>query len=129
MKRRSLLIGAILGGITSLPVVGLMYLGERALGLPFVPFDIFDWMTRALPGNVLTFGIDLMVTIITVLPLGETSSAAKLAEQIIAILQLVGGGVVFGLALAYFSKDKKLVAPIYGLMGGLILLSVTLMIE
>jgi len=129
MKRRSELIGAILGGVTSLAVIGLMYLGNQVLELPFVPFDIFDWMTRILPGDVLTFGIDLMVTIITILPLGETSSAAKLAEQMIAILQLVGGGVVFGLALAYFSKDNKLVAPTYGLMGALIFLAITLMIE
>ena len=85
-----MLIGAILGGVTSLPVIGLMYLGQRVLELPFVPFDIFDWMTRTLPGPVLTFGIDTMVSIVTFLPLGETSSAAKLAEQIIAISQLFG---------------------------------------
>lgn len=129
MNRKLLLTGGLLGVVTSFAIIGLMYLGERVLGLPFVPFDIFDWMTRALPGALLTFGIDTMVAIITILPLGETSSAAKLAEQTIAVLQLVGGGAFFGVVLAYLGEKNKLVLPIYGLMGGLILLSVTLLVE
>jgi hypothetical protein len=32
-------------------------LAWKVAGLPFVPFDVFDWMTRILPGQVLAFGI------------------------------------------------------------------------
>ncbi len=33
--------------LTTLPVVGLLYLAAQLLHLPFVPFDLFDWPVRA----------------------------------------------------------------------------------
>ena len=81
MKRKSLLLGAVLGTLTSLPVIGLMYLGEQLAGLPFVPFDIFDWVARVLPGGLIAFVVQIMVSIITALQLGDTSTVAKLGEQ------------------------------------------------
>lgn len=129
MKRKHLLIGAALGALTSLAVIGLMYFGQQLAGLPFVPFDIFDWMTRTLPGGLITFGIDAMVAIITFLPLGETSSAAKTAELTIAIFQLIGGGAIFGLILAYFNEKNPQSSQVYGIIGGLALLATTLVIE
>ena len=51
-----------------------------------VPFDIFDWFARILPGDVITVGIDAMVNIIDTLNLGSTSETAKLIEQLMAAL-------------------------------------------
>jgi hypothetical protein len=46
------------------PLVALFYMAWRLAGLPFVAFDIFDWLTRTLPGPVVTFGIDTIVGVI-----------------------------------------------------------------
>jgi DMSO/TMAO reductase YedYZ molybdopterin-dependent catalytic subunit len=130
MKRRRYLLAAGLGAITSLPVIALTFMGEALLGLPIVPFDIFDWVARTLPGDVITFGIDSMVSLIRGLNLGDTSSTAKLLEQTMATTQLVVGGAVFGLILAWLAgrrdEDRGLRD---GLIGGLVLLVATVAIE
>ena len=56
MRRFSLTYGALLGTLTSLPVIALSYLGEQFADLPFIPFDLFDWLARVLPGNIITLG-------------------------------------------------------------------------
>jgi len=43
-----------------------MYLAQQLARLPFVPFELFDWITRILPGDVVTFGIDLMIDTVAV---------------------------------------------------------------
>ena len=96
-----MLWGALLGAVTSLPVMGLMFLGDQLAGLPFVPFDLFDWFARAMPGSVLTVLIDTMVSVILLLKLGEISHTAKLLEQGIAIGSMVMLSVLFGAVIAY----------------------------
>ena len=61
MRRQPLRYGALLGGVTTLALVALFFLGEQFAGLPFVPFDLFDWLARVLPGDVITLGIDGIV--------------------------------------------------------------------
>ena len=43
--------------------VAVSFLGWTAVGLPFLPFDLFDWIARILPGSVVTAGIDATVAI------------------------------------------------------------------
>jgi DMSO/TMAO reductase YedYZ molybdopterin-dependent catalytic subunit len=101
MKRRpSVAFGALLGGLTSLPLVALWYLGEQLAGLPFAPFDVFDWLARTLPGDVITLGIDTIVRTIETLNLGPTSTAAKTIEQLLGLAQILVGGVVLGALIA-----------------------------
>jgi DMSO/TMAO reductase YedYZ molybdopterin-dependent catalytic subunit len=88
--------GLILGALTALPLIGLFYLGDQVAGLPFVPFDIFDWMARILPGSVITLGIDSIVSIIDILNLGSTSTSAKLIEQLSALLLFGAAGAFLG---------------------------------
>ncbi|GAB4548494.1 MAG: hypothetical protein Kow0063_43440 [Anaerolineae bacterium] len=98
MRRLSIAFGVLLGGLTSLPVMALWYLGEQSARLPFVPFDVFDWLARTLPGDVITLAIDGIVRTIDVLNLGPTSTAAKTIEQLMGLAQiLVAGGVLGGL--------------------------------
>jgi DMSO/TMAO reductase YedYZ molybdopterin-dependent catalytic subunit len=128
----SLGVGALLGVLSSLAVIGLLLLGEKLFAFPFVPFDIFDWMTRTLPGGLIAFVVRSMVIIIaflqTFLPIGDTSTVAKLAEQSIAILQLVAGGAGFGLLLAWLNKERSQNLILYGQIGGLILLALTFIV-
>ncbi len=129
MRKISLVKGGLWGAFTALTVIALTYLGERLVALPFVPFDIFDWMTRALPGGVITFGIDAIVTLIIRLDIGPTSAVAKMVEQTIAIVQLVAGGAVFGITLAALGRRKPERLRLLGAIGGLILLIITVFFE
>jgi len=95
----------IVGGLSvaamlTAALMGIFFFAWRAAGLPFVPFDTFDWQTRVLPGRIIAFGIGSMVTVIRALKLGPTSTTAKTAEQAMAIAEmfiagLVGAFVVF----------------------------------
>jgi hypothetical protein len=77
MRRPSLFLEALLGGLTSLPLIALSYLGQQWAALPFIPFDLFDWLARVLPGQIITNIIDLMVRLITLLGLGPNGSHRK----------------------------------------------------
>jgi hypothetical protein len=93
MKKLNLGSGILVGALLTAPLIGIMYLANRVAGLPFVPFDLFDWLTRVLPGPLITFGIDLMID--TMILLGvDVADTAKTAEQVMAILQFLGGGIL-----------------------------------
>ncbi|MBI3160610.1 MAG: molybdopterin-dependent oxidoreductase [Chloroflexi bacterium] len=128
-KPTSLLTGLWLGALTSLAVIGVLYAGHALAGLPFVPFDLFDWLARVLPGGLIASVIQIMVAIIQGLNLGETSSTAKAIEQLMALTQVVAGGAAFGLALAGLGRRSPTAVPLYGLIGGLLLLAFTLAIK
>lgn len=130
-KSNSILAGAALGALSSLALIGLLGLSQHLLGSPFVPFDIFDWMARTLPGGLIRFVIGLMVAIIqflqSFLPIGNISTAAKLAEQSIAVVQFIVGGSIFGALLAWLQSKRSI--ALFGQVGGLLLLALTLIVE
>jgi len=131
-KHPSLLTGGIVGLLLTLPLLAVLYLGDQLLGLPFLPFDNFDFIARVLPGAVITFGIDIMVSIITGLQLGELSSAAKTAEQLMALGAFLAVGVLFG--LIYFvamrrAKDFQLDNYAYGIIPGFLVGAVLMAIS
>ena len=96
--------GALVGGLLTAALTGLMYFADHLAGLPFVPYDLFDWLTRVLPGSVITFGIDLMIDSMRLFSI-SVADTAKTAEQVAAVVQfvLIGSGVgifFFGLTSA-----------------------------
>lgn len=129
MKRISLAYGALLGGLTSLPLIALLYLGDQLAGLPFVPFDIFDWLARALPGGLVTFGIDAIVDLVGLLGLGQTDRTGKLIEMGMALALLVLGGAVLGGLLAWLLAQGTRRGWQAGLMAGLIAFLIVAVIE
>ncbi len=88
------------------PLLGVLYLASELSDLPFVPFDVFDQLTRSLPGSIVTFGVDAMIDTLRFLDLG-VADAAKTAERAIAVLQFLFGGMVGG--ALYFMY----VGPVY----------------
>ncbi len=96
MRRPRLIVGVILGALNGLPFIALDYLGRQWAGLPFVPFDVFDWLARILPGRILGVGIDAMVRVITVLGVGPIDSAAKRIEQLLGVAVVVAGAGLLG---------------------------------
>src|SRR5512140_1464010 len=77
--------GAALGAMLGAPLVAISYAAWRYAGLPFVAFDVFDWTTRMLPGPVVTFGIEGVVSAVRGARLGATAETAKAVEQAMAI--------------------------------------------
>ena len=118
MKRLKLGIGAAVGILLTAPQIALMFLADQWIDLPFLPFDLFDWLTRVLPGPVITFGIDLMID--GMLALGvDVADNAKTAEQIASILLYLGGGVLAGVIFSgYLSARKIKPDTITGLVMG-----------
>ncbi len=128
MRARAAFVGALLGALTSLPLLGLYALGVR-VGLPSVPFDIFDWLARVTPGAVIAFFIDTMITIIHNFSLGPTADVAKAAEMAVAQLLLVGAGIVLGLVVAWRLSLGPGSGWAWGRSGGIILALAALAVE
>lgn len=133
-EKPSVWTGALAGGLLTAPLIAVFYLASQTAGLPFVPFDLLDWLTRNLPGGVISFGIDLIVSVIAALDLGETSSTAKTAEHILAIvgfwlIGVVAGVVLFAILRARKSQQRALYGLVVGLILGLPMLFVSLQVN
>ncbi len=118
MKKLNLGTGALVGALLTAPLIGVMYLAYQLAGLPFVPFDLFDWLTRVLPGPLITFGIDLMID--TMLWLGvSVADTAKTAEQVMAVLQFFVGGIIAGIIFFAVMSVRNIKSdPIAGIVMG-----------
>jgi hypothetical protein len=102
-----LVTGALIAAMLTASLIAVFYLAWKVAGLPFVPFDVFDWMTRILPGQVLVAGIGAMVMVIRALNLGPTAAAAKAAEQAMGIAGMfftgiIAGTILFSICLPFF---------------------------
>ena len=91
--------GLFVASMVTAALIGTLYFGWAVIGLPFAPFDVFDFSTRVLPGRVIAFGIHTMVAVIQGLQLGPTAATAKAAEQAMGIIGLFVTGVVAGTIL------------------------------
>lgn len=95
VSRRVVATGFLVGIMMTAMIVSCLYAAWRLAGLPFVPFDFFDWLTRLLPGRLIAFGIDSMVSVIRALGLGPTAEIAKMMEQAMGIAGVIIIGAVF----------------------------------
>jgi DMSO/TMAO reductase YedYZ molybdopterin-dependent catalytic subunit len=98
MIKKSLGLGALVGLMGAALALTAFALGDALLGLPLLPFDFFDWMARALPGDLITNGIDAMVDVILLLGLNE-AVVAKPIEQAMAFVMV--GGVLLVVSAAF----------------------------
>jgi DMSO/TMAO reductase YedYZ molybdopterin-dependent catalytic subunit len=132
MKKSGLATGALVGALLTAALIGVMYLAYQLAGLPFVPFDLFDWVTRVLPGPVITFGIDRMIDAITLLGL-NVADVAKTGEQASAILQFFVMGVVAS-ALFWAIMSARRIRPdltaslVIGAITGLPMIAISIAI-
>ena len=130
MKKLNLGTGALAGALLTAPLIGVMYLANQLAGLPFIPFDLFDWLTRVLPGPLLTFGIDLMIDSMRWLGV-SVADTAKIAEQIMAVLQFFVGGIVpgavfFGVMSARHIKADAIAGIVIAALFGLPLIAISI---
>jgi DMSO/TMAO reductase YedYZ molybdopterin-dependent catalytic subunit len=106
MRKPNLLLGALLGLLTVAPLIALYALGNTLSGLAFAPFDLFDWSLTYIPEVLVNLGKEIMTNVITGLNLGRLDTAAKTAEQAMAVGMMIVFGIVIG-------------AAFFGLMNGL----------
>ncbi len=119
VNRPGVLTGALAGLLATVPLAAVFYLADRLAGLAFVPFDVFDWMARVLPGGVITFGIDMLIALIGGVGLGPTAAVAKAAEQLLALVLFLGLGI--GIGAIFFLVLWARAGRLSGLRAGLIL--------
>jgi DMSO/TMAO reductase YedYZ molybdopterin-dependent catalytic subunit len=125
MKRTSLKLGALLGGLTALPLLGLLYLAYQVANLPFVPFDIFDWVARVLPGDLVTFGIDSVVSFVRLFNVGRTDQASKTVEQLLAVIMFIVGAAILGLIVAWLVNRSRISSVAVGAAVGAVAFAAT----
>jgi DMSO/TMAO reductase YedYZ molybdopterin-dependent catalytic subunit len=130
MMKRYLGWGLVVGLLLTMPLIALMYLADQLLNLPFVPFNLFDWVARVLPGDIITFGIDTMISGLLLVG-GESAVAnAKSAEQLSAVLMFLTVGVlatvVYFLVLGWRRiRPDKLSGLVLGALVGLPLIALS----
>jgi DMSO/TMAO reductase YedYZ molybdopterin-dependent catalytic subunit len=133
MYKNKYITGALFGLIFTIPLIIIFHLGWKIAGLPFPPYDIFDLITRILPGSMITFTIDTMVGLIRSLNIGNTADVAKSAEQTMAILIFIGTGMASASILFFiFQKLNRSVnttGSLFGLFSGILVLIISYSID
>ena len=123
--------GAAAGAIVTAPLMALFYLANKLFELPFPPYDLFDWITRVLPGPLVTFGLDLFIDGMILVGL-DVADTAKTAELGIALLQYFGMGVALITLVAIIAPvltiDLRRAAFVVGIITGLAVASISLAI-
>ena len=131
LRKPSLWLGALVGLLLTMTLTSLLFLADQVAGLPFIPFDVFDYVSRILPGALLTFGIDMMVEMIIAFNMGETSVAAKTAEQLMGLGAFLALGtaaitVVYGLLNRSKTQARNLVPGLaLGLAFGAVMMLIS----
>ena len=114
--------GAVAGAALATAFIAVSFLGWTALDLPFLPFDLFDWMARALPGSAATAGVDVFVSLSRLIGGENLAAAAKPIEQATAVgglllVAVIGGTIVFAF-LRLIHEPALLLGTIMGAMLG-----------
>jgi len=120
--------GALTGALLTTALVAVSYCGWKIAGLPFAPFDVFDWIVRMLPGAFVTRVIEINVAVARVFGVSNIGAAAKAGDQALALAAVVFAGAVSGallFALLRLSNEPALLfgAILGALVGGLALIA------
>ncbi len=84
--------------------IALAALGETVAGMPNPAFRLFEWVSRVLPGAVVTAGIDLVVQFVGLLGRPSTATAAKEVEHALAVGLAITLGAAVGGVIAIFVR-------------------------
>jgi DMSO/TMAO reductase YedYZ molybdopterin-dependent catalytic subunit len=114
--------GALAGAALGTAFIAVSFLGWTAFDLPFLPFDLFDWIARALPGSAATFGVDVFVSLSRLIGGENLGAAAKPIEQATAmggllLVAAIGGAAAFAF-LRLIHEPALLLGAIMGAMLG-----------
>lgn len=126
MKTRSVVwFGGLAGTLVTAPLTAITYLASQFTALSFPPFDLFDSLTRVLPGPLITFGIDIMIDTLRALNLSVVDTA-KVAEQLMAVGMFVVGGILAAMLFFLIVQRRPINQALTLGFGAGLLLSFTL---
>ena len=120
MKKFAPLWGAVVGLMVTAPLTAVLYLAAQLAGWPFAPFNLFDWISGVLPGDILTFGIDMMIDSLRFFGGNEAVSNAKTAEQFMAVGMFLTAGIIAGTVFFTILRLLKRTNWIIGLIIGVL---------
>ena len=112
--------GVLVGLVGTVPLLAIFYAGWSAPRLPFTPLALFAWLTRRLPGGVVTAGIDGMVRVITRLHIGRTDLAAKRAETAAGLVLFVIVGALVAAVVMVIVRRRARRPVIIGAAGSVL---------
>ncbi|HEX7793574.1 MAG TPA: molybdopterin-dependent oxidoreductase [Vicinamibacterales bacterium] len=121
--------GALTGALLTAALIAVSYAGWKIAGLPFAPFDVFDWIVRLLPGPFVTRVIEINVLIARAIGVSSIGATTKAGDQVIALTGLVVTGAVSGALLFIVLQLSNEPAVLFGAILGAILGSLSLIAE
>jgi DMSO/TMAO reductase YedYZ molybdopterin-dependent catalytic subunit len=101
-------LGAGIGLAIAAPLLSLYWLGQQLLNLPMPAYALFELLIRALPGGIVTAGLEAMIGLLTRLGLPSTSAAGKLVETWMALGLVAGLLTLLGAAYAAGVDQRRL---------------------
>jgi DMSO/TMAO reductase YedYZ molybdopterin-dependent catalytic subunit len=119
MRTRAFFRGAGSGALVTLCTLAVFSLGAAWARRSFVPFDLFDAVSRRLPGAWVTRGIDTMVRTLSALGARDLSKSAKRSEHALAVLGVLAAGVGLGALLHLPRWRRRPAALSTGAVAGL----------
>ncbi len=119
-RLRRALTGLAAGVLLTAILLGVSAVGAR-FGAPSIPYSLFEWLTRVLPGRLVIFGLETTVHVLEGLGL-NIKNTAKTTEEVLALTGLLVAGAVTGLLFFSFvaATDRRRVRR-YGLALGALL--------
>jgi DMSO/TMAO reductase YedYZ molybdopterin-dependent catalytic subunit len=121
--------GALTGALLTASLIAVSYAGWKIAGLPFAPFDVFDWIVRLLPGPFVTRVIEIDVLIARAIGVSSIGATTKAGDQVMALTGLVLTGAVSGALLFLLLQLSNEPAVLFGAILGAILGGLTLLAE
>lgn len=121
------LTGALIGALLGLVWVALIALGSALFELPNPAFALFEGLTRIMPGDLITAGLELMIGTLQRFEVGDTAALGKTIESGAAYLTVLAGIAVLGALQVGMRQFGGWVAS--GAAAGLILGAAALVLQ
>jgi DMSO/TMAO reductase YedYZ molybdopterin-dependent catalytic subunit len=100
---RRAVTGLAAGAVVTAPLLGVFVLGSL-LSIVSVPFTVFEWLVRVLPGRLVVFGLEQTLRLLEGLGF-NIKNTAKTAEEVLALTGLFVLGWLVG--LLFFSLVRS----------------------
>ena len=121
MTIKRAITGAAFALVIGIPWLALLYAGQQVANLPLIPIRFFEWITRIMPGGLVSVGLETMIQALHALRLGPTSVLGKALEFVMAYFLTL---IILTLLGAFYAVTIGNTRPrwyIKGLAAGLIL--------
>jgi DMSO/TMAO reductase YedYZ molybdopterin-dependent catalytic subunit len=116
-RLRRALTGLAAGALLSAALLAVSVVGSH-YGAPSIPYSVFEWLTRELPGRLVIFGLETTLRVLEALGL-NIKDTGKAVEIALALTGLLVSGAVAGLLffVVVTSDDRRRVIRAGEILG------------